>query len=448
MIVFGESMQSSVTFDGGNTIYTTTPASGNGYSWSGNTLTISRNSIDKIWNKGSGKTLSLTCTSTLGATKPTRTLALAYDVFHGTCVRVLNGSDTTGDGTTSKPYLTIQKGNDEAKALYADNGYPAEVRIAEGTYSIIADINMIEKISLYGGYSNAGWTTRGLTSVIDDTRTTGTVAVINFPTGITAATIVDGITLKIAKGYPDNYGILVNGDSAPKIQNISITGRVASGGTSYGIMLGTGDASISGCTVFTEWEGTDPTASGTTSYGIFIPVGSNNPSIIGNTISGGRAYSTTGGACTSYGIYLRSSQGVIQNNNIQGGYSNSSSSASCGIYCRSGSLIQGNTIDGGSHSGVNSSFCIYLELSSYFPTIENNTFVSNSIINSHAIYESSADSDPQTVANNQFDGDFITGNGGYYYDYGETIPIIEDMITSITLRDTNGTLSFFGNNSY
>lgn len=45
------------------------------------------------------------------------------------------GSDTTGDGTSTKPWLTIQTAWDKINKFYELNGYTATINLADGTYS-------------------------------------------------------------------------------------------------------------------------------------------------------------------------------------------------------------------------------------------------------------------------------------------------------------------------
>lgn len=62
------------------------------------------------------------------------------------------GSDTTGEGTTAKPWRTISKAVESCAPSASD---PARIRIGQGTYK--ETIILRSFVELYGGYETGGW---------------------------------------------------------------------------------------------------------------------------------------------------------------------------------------------------------------------------------------------------------------------------------------------------
>ncbi len=223
-----------------------------------------------------------------------------------------SGDDINNTGISTSPKATIQAGVDLAYSL----GIPA-VHVAEGLYQKSGPVvTLKEGVSLYGGYSDTDWNTRGPTdtSTIKDTNVAagGTFAsphhAVQAGSGITSATIVDGFTIAgatVLSEPGDIYqaGLFITG--APTIQN-----NVLDGGSGQAL-----------------------TFSGT------VVVSGSSPIIQKNAI-------VTGKSGTNYGLYLSGSNATIRNNSIDGSSVNSNNA--CGILSTAGGspLIYNNTIFG------------------------------------------------------------------------------------------------------
>jgi hypothetical protein len=131
------------------------------------------------------------------------------------------GSDSNL-GSPAAPRKTIGAGIELARAL----GSPRSVHIAEGTYTVDEPITLLEGISLFGGYASRSWArdVGGHPTVIEATETD---AVVSAGEGVTAATVLDGLTIRAADL---EAGCCVwCTDSAPTIANCTLDAGMASG---------------------------------------------------------------------------------------------------------------------------------------------------------------------------------------------------------------------------
>ncbi len=217
----------------------------------------------------------------IAAHNPVQPDTLAIAVY----VSTLGSPGSAADGTSGDPYDTIG----EAISVADASSLPG-VYAATGTYSECVDL--IDGISLYGGYNNS-FTVRNpglnITTISSNTQGCPTITV-NDP-NITNAIEVDGFTINgYNSGAANNYGIRIS-EGSPSIQKNTIDGGGGSGKT----------------------------------YGIYIS-GSSSSIIVNNVIHGG------GGEYT-HGIYSAgdsSSYPFISNNTINGG---DGSTRADGIYC-------------------------------------------------------------------------------------------------------------------
>lgn len=156
----------------------------------------------------------------------------ASDVHTEVYVSQSTGNDITGDGSSEKPFASIARGMDDAST----RGFSV-VRVAQGNY--VENINLIEGISLYGGYDPLSWTRNSALYVTEINGGTGSAITADIA-GITTATVVDGFSLQ-STGAPLGSVRILN--ASPTISNNTI------GGSTYGIMGDGGSAVISGNTI-------------------------------------------------------------------------------------------------------------------------------------------------------------------------------------------------------
>lgn len=87
-----------------------------------------------------------------GASIPVSGAAVTlYAVWSATVYVSPSGNDTSGDGTSANPYLTI------AKAISVAPSSASEVRVANGTYTLTSHLVLKESMRLFGGYDPSTW---------------------------------------------------------------------------------------------------------------------------------------------------------------------------------------------------------------------------------------------------------------------------------------------------
>jgi hypothetical protein len=250
-IQFGESMNPSYFKNAGGTIDAAPGSVGVAWSktaYDNDTVTLTPSAT--IWQQGAGKTLTAEFQSTLGATKPTRTVALTYDVEYAVYVR--SDGDDVNSGTKASPKKTIQVAINYAAATYSTGS----VKVAEGTYSSNTStvVAMINKISLLGGYKGdfSERDASNFISTIQDNRTTSGTdpydpnRVVECPASITdsANTVIDGFTIKLGGGAY-NSGVFCQG--GVRINHNVIQGKSATTAGinyAYGIFITAGVSTI------------------------------------------------------------------------------------------------------------------------------------------------------------------------------------------------------------
>lgn len=307
------------------------------------------------------------------------------------------GDDILGDGSQAAPFATIERGRDEAVALGL-----GEVRVAEGIYN--ENINLIEGVSLYGGYESAGWTrdtAAHITTIDGDTAS----AIIADTPPVTAATVVDGFILQRSLG---GGAVVTITNTSPTISNndISATGNgIECTGSSAVISdnsINSGATAIK-CNTYTgTMENNTITATNT---GIFWT--SSRGRISGGTISANTGISlfpnnpadmieidnititainigiesdtcnlnihnniiSSGAGALNYALQINERVAEIHDNTINGG----GGTDSWGIYMLNtdaGTRIYNNVIDGGSGA---TSYGIFASSAAAFTSIFNNT---------------------------------------------------------------------------
>ena len=328
----------------------------------------------------------------------------------GAEVRILYVNDDyaggDGIGTKSKPFTDISVAIDYAES----HGY-SKIYVAVGDYPTDVGIEMVEGVSLYGGFDPEDeWSRYDFVTEIDrkDHSTTITYTgeayecfTVLFGYGITKKTIIEGFTIKGGgkrfedyEGDTDLYSYAVwTVGSSPIIRNNTIlAGKPFEIGTGY-----------------------FPYSSGICNCYSF-------PTIYENAIYG----STEHYVRETYAIYNRYACPIITNNKICGG---EESQYKYGIYNKSpyfSPVISNNTIDGG--IGLGFEWGIFTD---YYgsPVISNNT-INNGIINL------TSDSE---IYNNIISGDLKV----YVWDFSIhdnisfTPRVKNNIITSVKTTDSN-----------
>ena len=163
-----------------------------------------------------------------------------------------NYTGANSDGSSNKPLTSISYGLVQASIL----GY-SSVYVAIGDYNVTYPIDMIEGISLYGGYNSLDWsrseyetkTAREVNSTTitytgrDDGSLESPNSVVYAGSGVTVNTIIEGFTLEGKANGDYSSAILTRGGS-PAIRYNTIIGG-SGGGTKFGIYNYSSSPSIS-----------------------------------------------------------------------------------------------------------------------------------------------------------------------------------------------------------
>jgi hypothetical protein len=257
-----------------------------------------------FWTEGSSQTLRISVTE--GG--ETAEYDFDYTVFVGVCVATTGSDTSTGKGTVRAPYATIQTGIMQAKLLHPSSA--SEVHVAAGTYAITTrttnnsyDLGIVvqDRVSIMGGYA-LDWKSRdwnsNVTSIVDTRAKDVNVylACVGAPAGISANTVIEGLSIKASSASADTTGIVLF-SSEPVIRHNIITG----GGDSL-----TAGMNRSGITLAAN-------GSSTTEF---------SPLIEGNTINGGGGSQIS----QSYGINVQScvASPIIRSNTITAGTASTS----------------------------------------------------------------------------------------------------------------------------
>jgi hypothetical protein len=425
------------------------------------------------WPTGSSLNIIIDCKSEHGIPAE-RLNGSGWTIFRGVCVRAIDGQDSN-PGTAREPRRSIASAISKAVNLGYGSSLPCEIRIAKdaGTatnqkyttdwYGNSGRIIMVEGISLLGGYLGTDgyiddWSLRNavtyVSTVIDLSSSDGSGPnfnrAIDCGSGLTNATVIDGLTIMAAGSTNCSTPIFCNG-SSPTISNCILWGgggqtNNTAANWSYGLVIKAASQAANPIVyhnTINAYGGTNVDSV----YGIYLEQGSSNsfaPVIDGNTIRGGRTDSFAG--TLVYGIYAlgASAAAIIKNNSIEAGMGTSTSgiafdgvpsgckawnnvitsllgtSAMYGISAySSAATILNNTVICGS-SAVPPTHCIHIEDwggSLHNPTVENNILMlTNKDIDCGCMWEMDTNSDPAVVRNNAFwCGDSSTSNDFILY---------------------------------
>jgi len=298
------------------------------------------------------------------------------------------GNDSSGDGTRTSPYATIAKGITEATS----DG--ATVRVGRGIYSVSEPVEIVEGVSLYGGYDEGDWS-RDIDANATEIESSASGGDVSIPVEtimgdgfITSETIIDGFTIR-GPILPEFDGtvvaIFLHNKASPMISNNRIEGG-ESKESSLGILLWRADPIISNNII----ESRDLMRE---NGGSVVIVGVGSPWIMNNTISAGTAFKD------SAALSLFAFSGVIDGNAIDGGEAGEDAA---GILLNEYSIegrITNNTIRGG--DGGDKALGIKADDSSAY--IENNT-ISSGVSSTGMVraieMRGEADIDGLTIINN------------------------------------------------
>lgn len=148
-------------------------------------------------------------------------------------VFVSTSGNDSNQGTRDHPKQTIQAGIDLADSLFATG----EVRVAEGTYEINAQMDLKQGISLYGSYSS-DFSSQDLSyciTFIYDNRTSGDCISVS-GANISSSTVIDGFTIQGASTSSGSAVCINLSSSSPIIRNNTLIRGTAST-HSFGIGL-------------------------------------------------------------------------------------------------------------------------------------------------------------------------------------------------------------------
>ncbi len=248
-------------------------------------------------------------------------------------VSALSGEDAN-PGLPQSPKKTINAAID----FLADNDLTADVRVAEGTYTLPDGESIVvpEGISLYGGYRDGTWVRdfESYPTVVEKDPDTGAAVSLRFEAGVTRDTVVDGFVLN--SGPALTVIVVAILDASPTLSNCTIDGTGAID-ESTGIAIDNGDPHISYNLVYGG-------AGSVASDGIRITGGS-EPIVLRNAIAAGTRSNTV-----ANGVQVVNSSPLIQGNYVIYA-SGDGGSRTVGMRLRGGTpQVYGNTIEGGGGS--------------------------------------------------------------------------------------------------
>ncbi len=432
VITFNDSMDTSTVVLSGD-------LSGGALSWgttsrSNDTLTVTAPA--GYWPAGESQSLKVNGKDSAGF--PMTELSVSREVFRGVCVSDPTQTPTVNDdGTIAHPFRTIQSGIDAAKALYLDQGAgPASVRVGGGTYEVSCSVetpgsevyaaDMKEGVSLYGGYASDMKTrdSGANPSTLQNTDISGSSTndqnpnrTVNFASGITDTTILDGFTVVSGTTNGVQVGIMCQ-NASPTISNVKVLGPPSTSVAAsrvYGIFLkDTSAPVVDSCTI-------DPGASQTYIHAVYANgpgTGELPAAVISNcTLSGGQ----TSGDDAEYvdAISLTRNDATITHNTITGGRT---------------------TVNANTNYASNEYACIWIL--QCHPIIENNTMrLYNSSYPVYGVFEFLSGSDPASVKSNDFD----YSSWPYYHDNGNSTPDIDEGNWDSVLIDNGSDTGYLFN---
>lgn len=364
-----------------------------------------------------------------------------------------------GAGSGNHPESPLKGGipGELADAItYANNSSKRIVALASGTYSISSAINLIENVSIYGGYSSSDWSrnAEAYESIIRDTTVYPTSGIpnsaIKASAGITNATLINGIVVETGRGSWAT-GIQCLSASGLKIENCIIRSRTDGSDKNFdqqfGIHLNNSDNIVIQNCKITLGDTEKGAGASIWTVGIGI-VGTVRAVINGNLIINGRAILNGTSTTNAYGInaFAPSNASLtIINNLISSGISQYGPSYGIRIYADPAGTykIQNNSILALNPGTSNTSgACIRLGTTSgTTENVENNILIAFGFPDTDCIV-TAADCLPESVKNNLFYLDTANNNNSFYDN--STLPTTKNLTTPVTTLG-NLTLLDLGN---
>lgn len=240
------------------------------------------------------------------------------------------------DGSEDNPFKDIS----DAITAAASSG--ADVYVAAGSYDTSGTFTMVEGVSLYGGYNATTDWSRDTSANVSILTSSGTSNTVNFASGLTSATIVDGFTIY---GTEDEANVAsVSFSAGGTLSHNTIytreVGESANNSNAIGCGFTASGVVIADNTILVNAVSTEAEANI-----VIMLEDSCSATISGNTITG----SSTGTDITNGVEMIRvsgSATAVIEDNTINAG---ASGGGGVGIKIQDSSTatIRRNTIDGG-----------------------------------------------------------------------------------------------------
>ncbi|WP_244594320.1 DUF1565 domain-containing protein [Leptospira ryugenii] len=336
------------------------------------------------------------------------------------------GNDSNSGNLSSAPKQSIQSAISGAIP-------PAAIFIAVGEYSVDSavptSINLVDKVSLYGGYS-LDFLSRNPNIYVSKIQDVSTGAVVDTRTiragaTITRSTVIDGLSIVGSSNLNasgNSFAVhCLNG--SPTISNNLIQAGSVSSITTIGIMADASSPVISDNTIFGGRSTTEYT------FGIFLQNGASSE-IQNNTIDAGIATNNS-----AHGIYTgpQANNPTIVGNIIYGGSGN----ISFGLNTShpSNITLTSNSIDGGIG---NTSYAIYHgtgggNVGSY----QSNSLYTSGGTNRYCLFEAGTGSSPLIFNQNRI----YNCPTAIYFDQGS---VAINSISTINGGTTNGS-SYSGN---
>ena len=286
--------------------------------------------------------------------------------------------DDACPGSLTQPLASIQAGIEQVAALFGTG----EVRVAGGVYEINETITLVEGVSVLGGFA-PDFLARDIAAhvtEIRDMRPVGAAApdylvAVQADATVTAATLVEGFS--IVAGGADGSGrtaALYLDQGSPTLRRNTVHGG---NGQSY---FGAGD---------------------TVSISVAVYAYNASPTLLQNHIHGGLGDISTA-------LFLVGGVPVVHNNTINGGDVTATFNTT-GIYLDGANAdLRNNTISGGNGRGGNagtSGWAYGLYIRSSNPILQNNiVFTLGTGQENFCIYEFDGQPVPTAVANNDLFG--------------------------------------------
>jgi hypothetical protein len=262
----------------------------------------------------------------------------------GTVAAYVSPSGSSGNSglLPTAPKATIADGISVAQA----NGL-SEVRIAQGTYSISATINVVAGISLKGGYS-ADFSSRSYSNVSKISLASFIIGLTADGAGITRATAIDGLTVEAAS--LGGYGAYLANGASPTFSNNTVTIIDTVADTAYlvGIHIDytggdVGNPLITGNTITLYHP--NVTVDDRTRAGYVYAAGSGSDVVIERNVISAQSGTRTDG------VRIASSTGVTVKNNVVSTKCSGSGYSMAVIADLSNVVISNNTVSSHSVSG-------------------------------------------------------------------------------------------------